>query len=237
MENTILSRLYECIDNFWKYYLKLEDDLLQTERYLTIHNDNKKAFSIAYLQLYLSIGSEIDVIAKELCKVLDGSFDGDKIQHYCKVITQYYPNFKQETIGVFSRDYDSITPWTPWDFTEGVNKNGKSYVTSSAVPSWWRHYNKIKHDRMGTNGSSNKKNYQFANQENLISALAGLYLLEMYYYTELLKKCKNTYGQIISKDDFLWISESKLFGISSLKTSPSGIAVFNDCDFCFYENC
>jgi len=229
--------MYECIDGFWKYYLKLEDDFLQTEKYLSIHNDNKNAFSIAYLQLYLSIGSEVDVIAKALCKELDTSFDGDKIQHYCKIITSSLPEFKEESVSVFFRDFDTLTPWKPWAYTESTNKNGNTFIKSSETPMWWKFYNKIKHDRMGINKKYNKKNYQFANQENLINALAGLYLFEMYYYTELLKKCKSKYGQVIKKEDCLWINESKLFGINSLKTLSTGMSIFNECDFYFYENC
>ncbi len=240
MEQTICEKLYNFINCYWQYYLKLENDLLITENYLTIHNENKKAFSIAYLQLYLSIGSEIDVLAKEISKEIDSSFKGEEIQEYCKTITGYIPNITKEKISIIYRDFDTIVPWTPWDFEEGVNKKGKKYIKSKDTPKWWKSYNKIKHNRtsyVSNRDNSEKKYYQLADQENIISALAGLYVLEMYYYTELLKKYKNSHGRPIDKFDNLWLNKSKLFGLKSLMTNRFlGESTFNNCSFYFCEN-
>ena len=85
--------------------------------------------------------------------------------------------------------------------------------------------------------SSGEKYYQLANQENIISALAGLYVLEMYYYTELLKKYKNSHGRPIDKFDNLWLNKSKFFGLKSLMTNRFlGESTFNNCSFYFCEN-
>lgn len=239
MARDILKDLYECIDNYWKYYQKLENDLIATEQYLSIDNDNKKGFSIAYLQLYLSIGSEVDVIAKRLSKECNESFSGDKIQEYCKEITSSLPNFKKEEIYLLFRNYDSIIPWNTWEYSEITDINGKRSIRSKDSPSWWKNYNKIKHDRMGaiSKDKPDKKYYQLANQENILGALSGLYLLEMYLYTEVLKKYKSIYSMPINKFDYLWINKSKLFGLKSLKTNRYlGESTFNNCSFFFCEN-
>ena len=44
---------------------------------------------------------------------------------------------------------------------------------------WWRNYNDIKHQRIGL--VSGKKNFQLANQKNVVLSLAALFLLEWRY--------------------------------------------------------
>ena len=234
-----IKNLSDCINNYWKYYLRLENELLKTEEYLTIHNENKKAFSLVYLQLYLNIGSEVDVIAKKISKDINSGFNGEKIQDYCKEITEYAQDLIKEEIYVYYRDYDSIIPWEHWSYKEVVDKNGKKRLISKDTPKWWSYYNKIKHDRTGSiSKDSPQKYFQLANQENVVNALAGLYLLEMFYYTELLKKYKEENSMPINKFDYLWITESRLFGAKTLTTNHlTGESTFNDCNFYFQENC
>ena len=53
-----------------------------------------------------------------------------------------------------------FTPWDEWHNNES--------------PSWWRFYNKIKHER--------HQYYEEANLENVLNAMAGLFLLVLHYY-------------------------------------------------------
>ena len=64
---------------------------------------------------------------------------------------------------------------------------------------WWRNYNTIKHRRIGL--VEGTKNFQLANQSNLILAFSALFTLEMLYITSSLEyKCAE-------------INKSKLFAM------------------------
>ena len=63
---------------------------------------------------------------------------------------------------------------------------------------WWRNYNNVKHQRIGL--VSGKKNFQLANQKNMVLSLAALFLLEWTYMNHI-----NTSG-----DD---IESSQLFAV------------------------
>jgi hypothetical protein len=56
--------------NHWNYFLPLESDLKNISRYIEIHPKNFKTFSIGLTQLFLATCSEIDVILKEICKIV-----------------------------------------------------------------------------------------------------------------------------------------------------------------------
>ena len=200
---------FEFIDVFWSHYLLLEADFLETRRYLQFDKDNKDAFSNEYLKQYQAIGSEIDVFAKEFCKLLDPNFKGSNINHYCKCITDNVDDFTNEEIYVmFLEEY--IQPWKDWTYTVSIDKLGREKINSN-VPKWWTMYNKTKHQRTTALVSyNNKPFYKFANQNNLISALGGLFLLEMHCFIHLLKNSTR-----ISDSDYV-IGGSKLFIMKSL---------------------
>lgn len=50
---------------FYKQYLLLEKDFLETDEYVTIDKSNYKTFSSRYTYLFLNICSEIDSLAEE----------------------------------------------------------------------------------------------------------------------------------------------------------------------------
>ena len=52
------------IKSYWNYYLELEDQLIQTKRFVDFDISNYKTFSIEYLKLLQATCSEIDVVAK-----------------------------------------------------------------------------------------------------------------------------------------------------------------------------
>src|SRR6476659_8836515 len=51
----------------WTFFETIDEDLNQYSRYLEFHESNFSAFSINLARLYLSICSEVDVVAKLLC--------------------------------------------------------------------------------------------------------------------------------------------------------------------------
>lgn len=164
---------------YWQYYLLLEKDFLSTKRYIEIDEYNAKAYSTEYSKQYQTIGSEIDVFCKEFCKEIESIFNGDKIQHYCKTITDNLPGFTESKLFVEGWG-KTICPWKGWSYKLQTDKNGAQKVLSDKNPLWWTFYNKVKHQR--TTKLAKYKNvpfYKYANQENVINALGALYILEM----------------------------------------------------------
>ena len=62
------------LDYFWTHYIMLEKEFMTTILYVRIDKDNSNTYSDAYIKLLLQIGSEIDVVAKETCKLLNPKF-------------------------------------------------------------------------------------------------------------------------------------------------------------------
>lgn len=182
MESRIVSR-NEFIQRYWKYYLMLENNFLDTERYLTIDELNFDAFSNEYIKQYQIICSEIDVIVKSYCKVMDPTFRGNKINAYCKCVTDNNPDFKNRKIKV-KDSHIVLFPWKDWTYTSEPQTNGNLKITSKN-PDWWQKYNKIKHTRTTINNETGLPYYKLANQKNVLHSLAALFQLELYYFRKL----------------------------------------------------
>lgn len=178
METRITTRT-EFIQRYWKYYLLLEQDFLNMERYLAIDTLNFSAFSNEYIKQYQAICSEIDVIAKSFCHELDRYFRGSSINTYCKCITDNKPDFSCREIKLDDRDIKLI-PWQGWAYSTRV-EIGKSIIEATN-PDWWQKYNKIKHSRTTINNETGLPYYKLANQKNVLYSLAALFQLEMYYF-------------------------------------------------------
>lgn len=164
---------------YWRYYLLLEKDFLTTKKYLEIDDYNKYAYSTEYSKQYQTICSEIDVFCKEFCKEIDSAFNGEKIQHYCKAITDNIINFSASKIFVKYWGKE-ICPWKDWSYKIQTDRNGNQRIRSKSNPKWWTLYNKVKHQRTTKLSSYNNiPFYKYANQENIVNSLGALYILEM----------------------------------------------------------
>lgn len=154
-------------NTYWNYYIQIEKDFFETVPYCDIDESNNNSFSVKYLQLHLTICSEIDTICKSLCKVLDNNLDMSKcgISDYIEILKSSYATFSEETVILDGYRYRSIQPW---------KSIGKGHI-----PNWWNVYNDIKHHR--DSEKNNKKNYKYANQKNIIEALSALYVLLEYW--------------------------------------------------------
>ncbi|MBR3560572.1 MAG: hypothetical protein IKN81_03465 [Oscillospiraceae bacterium] len=184
METRITTRA-EFIQRYWKYYLMLEDNFRSVEQYLAIDEINFNAFSNEYIKQYQAICSEIDVISKSFCKEIGNNFAGSSINAYCKCIIDNKPDFEGRVIKIKDRALQ-VTPWKSWSYTTKT-QNGRTIV-DSVNPDWWQKYNKIKHNRTTINSETGLPYYKLANQKNVLSALAGLFQIEMYYYKLLWEK-------------------------------------------------
>lgn len=138
----------------WQYLVTLDSDLKQVSRYVEITRDNFSTFSIEFVRLLLSAGSEIDVVAKILCEKIDPSKDYERgnINVYRSTILGSLPNFHSAVIDIPQSPLE-LKPWEDW----GQN----------LTPCWWTIHNKVKHQR--------DRYYQHANLKNTIYAIAGLW--------------------------------------------------------------
>lgn len=150
---------------YWQYYLNLEDDFSNTTKFVTLDEDNFKTFSIVYQKLLLAVGSECEVLFKELCGF--GSEDFKKISDYKAEIKSrnLMPLDNNVRIMRFSKMMKIAPLGEEWP---------------EKTPYWWKKYNEVKHGR--------SMNYRKANLKNILYALASLYLLEEYLYKKIIKE-------------------------------------------------
>lgn len=140
----------------WEYYFTLEDDLAIAGRYVEICEENFTTHSIHFVRLLLAAGSEIDVIAKSLCRQINPAGKANNIDQYRDTIVPAFPAIPQVWMEVRSTRIQ-VQPWNEWANSQPAN------------PSWWRTYNNVKHER--------NNYFRAANLHNAISAIAALYCL------------------------------------------------------------
>jgi hypothetical protein len=145
----------------WNYFLALEDDVVRLARYLELTSDNFSAYSLELARLLSAAASEIDVVAKQLCKKLNPHSGADRIPAYMREIMAAYPEFAsaQANIPKFGL---SLRPWTEWD--------------EQKSPYWWKAYNNVKHHR--------HTHFAEANLKHALNSVAGLFILLLYFYSD-----------------------------------------------------
>ena len=143
----------------WEYFLALDADLERAVHFIALEVANFSAYSIEFARILFSACSEIDVIAKALCAKVAPQASCKNIDDYRTVITKEYPNFPTVKAAIPRYDLE-FQPWMDWQ--SGTN------------PVWWRSHTNVKHERT--------KYFPEANLENSLNALAGLFLLVLYYY-------------------------------------------------------
>lgn len=175
-----MNRLEFC-DYHWEYYLVLEKDFLETERFVSFDlgnnafytNDNSDlkasevgnslVFSNEYVKQYQTICSEVDVIMKTICKEINSEENRSykNILDYTSVLLAKWPELPQQEVR-FKRN--KLQPFRNWHIPVASD--------NSTGIDWWKPYNDVKHNRLAS--------YKKANLKNVINALAGLYILEQY---------------------------------------------------------
>lgn len=145
----------------WNYFLALDDDAAKFSRYVEFSGSNFKTYSIELARILMAASSEVDVVAKLLCKKIDSNKKADNITNYRKTIMGAFPRVATFKM-LIPRFGLSFTPWKNW-------KSGKS-------PDWWQDYNSVKHNR--------NINYEKANLSNVLNSIAALFILLLYYYQE-----------------------------------------------------
>lgn len=161
---------------YWGYYTSIENEYNRI--YAT-----KDVDKYSEVRLYLAIGSEIDVVFKTICQLLNNTYYGDNIDDHKKEIQKNidfgdWDDYHEEI------SYTDGTSLKPWNNT-----------------SWWTDYNNVKHKRTCLD-NNNDLFFSHANKNNILNALAALFILErqLYIYMEgfllyeepKMKKCQST---------------------------------------------
>jgi hypothetical protein len=137
----------------------VDDELHSLSRTIEFARENFLTFSVYLARLYLSVCSEIDVVAKLLCARIAPTERPKRICDYRPLVMAKFPNFAQLRIEMPSHELD-FQPWLSW--SSGTN------------PQWWTAYNDVKHER--------SKYYQDANLGNVLESTAGLLVMLVYFY-------------------------------------------------------
>jgi hypothetical protein len=145
----------------WQFFESIDDELLSLSRIIEFAPENFSTFSVHLARLYLSLGSEIDVVAKLLCNKIAPTEKPESIKAYCPLITNRYSHFTQLRIELPAHGLD-FQPWASW--------------SQALSPRWWTDYNKVKHER--------NRHFSQANVGNVLEAAAGLIVLLVYYHQE-----------------------------------------------------
>ena len=112
----------------------------------------------------------------------------------------------------------TLKPWLNYDTSGKI-----------ASPFWWSAYNKCKHERteIGEINGERKEYYKFANLENTLSALAGLYQTNLFSYRILAKE--------ENKKIVIPLPGSRLFTL--LGNDWSDVIFFKDFAMYIEDNC
>lgn len=173
---------------FWLYYLNLEERFINTTKYVEVAKNNYSTYSIEYTSLLLSICSEIDVIFKEICGFNQN--DHKCIKDYFNIVNIKFPDILKEKV-TFSFASIELIPFLDW-------KKDNS-------PLWWENYNDVKHGRLN--------NFMVGNLENVLNALAALYILERYQLKNIVDNSSNR------NDPNIPDTHSKIFNLSILTSN------------------
>lgn len=115
------------IEPHWNYLLAIERDLEAISRYVEFDEKNFGCFSIEIARVLLACGAEVDVVCKQICKMINAKSTADNINKYRSEIRPSFQDIPQFQI-LLPRFGLRLTPWDEWNKPNGV-------------PFWWTAYN------------------------------------------------------------------------------------------------
>jgi hypothetical protein len=144
----------------WNYFIAIEKDIENVSRYVEFSKKNFNVYSIELTHLLLAISSEVDVMAKLICKHFQPRRKFDNIREYSSILLRKIPELPKNE--VFINRYGlSLKPWENW--------------SKENSPAWWRGYNNVKHNR--------DTFFYEANLKNVLNAFGALLILNYHYYS------------------------------------------------------
>lgn len=214
------------INNYWNYYLELENEFLQVRKYIEFSEGNFKTYSIELLKLYQAVCSEIDVVGKIFASEINSSFIANNKTNILKwwYEVQYKFTFKKSNCAINEYevrllDLISIKPWKKFIVEKYKDKKGvvrfrcsKKYDT----PTWWKDYNKVKHQRISLSKDDKiNENYTKANLKNTAESFGALFILLLAYAEVLNIKDRLTVSKLFEVIKPISVGEiEKLFKVA-----------------------
>ncbi|PBQ32351.1 hypothetical protein CNR22_11405 [Sphingobacteriaceae bacterium] len=143
----------------WTYFLSIEQDVHKLSRYIEFSPDNYECYSIETARILMTATQEIDVILKQICAKY-----GDKAENeagYRRFFRKKFPKLLKTEVDILKFEIGYV-PFSEW-------KKDKT-------PDWWTGNNKVKHQR--------HTHYKHAKLENVLKAVSGLFLVNLYHSHE-----------------------------------------------------
>lgn len=193
---------------YWAIYQNLEEELIELSNNIHVDDNQLKVYSMKIAEMLIRVAVEIESIAKELY-FQNGGDKPDDNQLFFDTDCLNYLNKKwilskkkiQVVFGQFYFDIDENKILTPL---------GKAHLRGKEK--WIKAYQGIKHNR--------RNSLKNANLKNLISALAGLFILNLYYKNEVIELGNDANGT-----GFDASQGSKIFAVLPAKEIPLSVSV------------
>lgn len=161
--------IIEFLNKHWFMYLKIEEEFLEIEKTIPVDLQNSDTFSYGYMKLLGSICNEFNECFKNFSKWC--GLDYDSLNQYKAFINNTFQGFINDEI-IFSRLGCEIQYFKPFENWVGDNDLW-----------WWEINNSVKHFRSDIEEGQEKENYKLANQKCILTALSGLFQLNVYFNT------------------------------------------------------
>ena len=153
--------------HYWNYAEILNEELGMTAQFVEPDISNYDTYSLMYTKIILSACSEVEIICRLLCQIIDKTCDYTspkqrmQMKELSKALLTRFPNIHQaKTEIVQKREY--IYLFKEWE------KNPKGNLP------WWKEYNLIKHYRF--------KHFGNATLGNALNSVSALIILNSYLY-------------------------------------------------------
>lgn len=170
----------EVFEFYWRRYKRLEKKFRKSTKYVSLNSKNYAVFSTKFLDMFISVCSEIDSILDEYAR--QNNFKGNNTKNFCGKI-QIFRDNEQEHLNHERLDIQEIYGSKP----KPIAPFGQ--LSNSETTDWWHEYNLVKHNRTDMDESGNY-NYEKANLKNVLYALGALYIIiHIYFGNELSAKC------------------------------------------------
>jgi hypothetical protein len=154
----------------WSFFEMIDEELHSFSRKVEFAEANFPTYSVYLAGLYVSICSEIDVVAKLLCERLEPDTKAHKIRDYHQLIPVHYYLLPKLKITILPIPLE-LMPWEIWQ-DKDINKN----------PDWWESHQKVKHHR--------DEFFKEANPGNVLKSAAGLLVLLTYWNCNEIINCE-----------------------------------------------
>lgn len=154
---------------YWKYYIHLEQLLINTLDFVALNKNNFRTYSNQYASILQLTGAELDAFFKSFFEIKRSNDFNIKI--YIKQLIDKQPELIQQRVRILDTDIILI----PFEKCKGVLKNRPM--------TWWKAFTGIKHNRI--------EYFSKATLENCLLILSALYMLECQCILEIGKKDKS----------------------------------------------